>query len=270
MELGRPQTLSGLGEALSLKLPLRLSPGETLNADCIKVTIEAANQVLPAQQVQKTVDYQADSQSGWIWVRTTVAIEEPVLKLALGCPQQQITAFVDPAPAAGASLPAALALSSPTASNTLVPAPAKPPARVKPLVLGPDRLRFDLDSGRATRASKTAGAWQQDAQNPARAGFALLMSLDPGRTPPAAPAEALASGLSQRVHQAEREFISLQQEQAGLNQELDSLAQRLAQRSSSSWAGGVPLLGLGAVALLALAGLAYRWLKPRRRLRADA
>lgn len=265
MELGRPQTLSGLGEALSLKLPLRLSPGETLNVDCIQVTIETANQVLPAQQVQKTVDYPADSQSGWIWIKTTVAIEEPVLKLALGCPQQQITAFIDPVPAAAAKPSAALA--APSSTATL----AKAPARVKPVVLGPDRLRFDLDSGRARRASKTAGDWQQDAQNPARAGFALLMSLEPGRPPAAAPAEALASasGLSQRVQQAEREFTSLQQEQASLNRELDSLAQRLAQRQTSSWAAGSPLLWLGATAMLALAGLAYRWLKPRWRSLSD-
>lgn len=287
MEVGRPQTLSGLGETLSLKLPLRLSPGETLNADCIKVTVETADQVLAAHQVHKTVNYQAGTHSGWVWVKTSVPIEEPVVKLSLGCPQQQITAFVDPAPALGAKLPAAQAVQSlalpPASKPTKTPAEAtaanaaptvKALARVKVLVFGADGLRFDLAGGAAARAAKPGQDWQQDQQDPARAGFAMLMSLEPGRTPSAAAASAQTSasgaGLSQRVQQAEQEFMSLQKEHASLNQELDSLSQQLAQRQSSSGSVGSPLLLGGAAALLALAGLGYFVLLPRWRLRSVA
>ncbi|RQO63310.1 hypothetical protein DBR47_01840 [Paucibacter sp. KBW04] len=289
MELGRPQTLSGLGEALSLKLPMRLSPGETLNADCIKVTIETADQVLPAHQVHKTVDYQAESHSGWVWVKTTVAIEEPVVKLSLGCPTQQLTAFVDPAPAAAAKAQTAAAVSSssnamaikaaatqaklPATAATANPAApvAKAPARVTVLILGPDRLRFDLDGGSAGRPGKSAGAWQKDGLDPARAGFGLLMSLDPGRAPAAAAAAPSASGagLGQRVQAAESEFQSLQNEHASLSQELDKLTRSLAERRTQSSPGPAALLALAA-ALLGLAGLSYFVLWPRWRLRSRA
>lgn len=292
MELGRPQTLSGLGEALSLKLPMRLSPGETLNADCIKVTIETADQVLPAHQVLKTVDYQAESHSGWVWVKTTVAIEEPVVKLSLGCPTQQLTAFVDPAPAAAAKAQAAAAVSSssnamaikaaanqaklPATAVTAVTAGAaapvaKAPARVTVLILGPDRLRFDLDGGSAGRPGKSAGAWQKDGLDPARAGFGLLMSLDPGRAPAAAAAAPSASGagLGQRVQAAESEFQSLQNEHASLSQELDKLTRSLAERRTQSSPGPAALLALAA-ALLGLASLSYFVLWPRWRLRSRA
>lgn len=286
MELGRPQTLSGLGEALSLKLPMRLSPGETLNADCIKVTIETADQVLPAHQVHKTVDYQAESHSGWVWVKTTVAIEEPVVKLSLGCPTQQLTAFVDPAPAAAAKAQTAAALASnsnsiansaapthakvPATAVTAAPV-AKAPARVTVLILGPDRLRFDLDGGSAGRPGKSAGAWQKDGLDPARAGFGLLMSLDPGRAPAAAAAAPSASGagLGQRVQAAESEFQSLQNEHASLSQELDKLTRSLAERRTQSSPGPAALLLL-AGALLGLAGLSYFVLWPRWRLRSRA
>jgi len=291
MELGRPQTLSGLGEALSLKLPMRLSPGETLNADCIQVTIETADRVLPAHQVHKTVDYQAESHSGWVWVKTTVAIEEPVVKLSLGCPAQQLTAFVDPAPAAAAKAQTAVALplSSSSGANSIaitaaanqgkvvatakLAAPlAKTPAPVSVLILGPDRMRFDLDSGSAGRPGRRAGAWHRDGLNPAPAGFALLMSLDPGRAPAAAaPTSPIASGpgLGQRVQAAEREFQNLQKEHASLSQELDGLTRLLAERRAQSSPGPAALLLL-AGALLGLAGLSYFLLWPRWRLRSRA
>ena len=295
MELGRPQTLSGLGEALSLKLPLRLSPGETLNADCIKVTIETANQVLPAHQVLKTVDYQADTRSAWVWVKTTVVIEEPVLKLALGCPLQQVTAFVDPAPAkapgakpVAAQPVTAAVLNSNGGTAGKAEAQASAMAKVSPpanamtqkrvLTLGADQLRFDLGNGQSaksfkgTAASNKLGAWQKDAQDPARSGFGLLMSLDPGRAPQALVASAASAasgpGLGQRVLQAENEFASLQKEQASLNQELDSLSKRLADRQSQPWAEASPLFLLAAAAVLALAGLAFFVLRPRWRMRA--
>ncbi|MGS0757884.1 type IV pilus assembly protein FimV, partial [Roseateles sp. GG27B] len=41
IELGRPQTLSGLGQPLLLKIPVRLDPGETLRSDCIQVAVQA-------------------------------------------------------------------------------------------------------------------------------------------------------------------------------------------------------------------------------------
>ncbi|MDC8772827.1 hypothetical protein [Roseateles albus] len=105
LELGAAQMLSGLGQPLSLQLPVRWSPGEVRALECLKLKVEAGDGPQAAIDVQQTLLKGADANSALIWVRSRLEMVEPVLVLTLGCPAQQVMALVDPvhsmAPPAG-------------------------------------------------------------------------------------------------------------------------------------------------------------------------
>lgn len=265
-ELGRPQTLSGLGEPLSLKLPLRMNAGETLNPDCIQVHIESGENRLTAGDVQKTVELHPETQSGTVWLRSSVPIEEPVIKLAIGCPLQHLTAFVDPAQSGGAAhaavnttgdlkwAPSAAGIApAASASNS---AKAQPQAKT-PLTLATESgLRLDGQVGQVGQTKRRPSAadnWQHDDAG-SRLSLALRLAQDVGEALLSTP-EAVAT----RLREAEREFNQLQREQRSLDAQVDLLTKQLQQGPTEAPSGlGVVAMLLG-WALLLIGAAIYFW-----------
>ncbi|WIT11372.1 hypothetical protein PFX98_21125 [Paucibacter sediminis] len=118
--VGRPQTLSALGQPLSLTFPLQLARGETLTRDCVRAEVLAGDARMPANLVQIQLEGEDESSVRLVRLQTVVQIDEPLVtvNLAVGCPARftrQYTAFIDP-PASGApSLPDAGSARMPSA-----------------------------------------------------------------------------------------------------------------------------------------------------------
>lgn len=262
-ELGRPQTLSGLGEPLSLKLPLRMNAGETLNPDCIQVHIESGEHRLTAGDVQKTVELHPETQSGTVWLRSSVPIEEPVIKLAIGCPLQHLTAFVDPAQpqqAAHAAVSTTGDLTwAPSSAGNLPTAPASHPAKALPTSNTPitlsteSGLRLDGQVGPPKRRASSADNGLRDEAD-SRLALALRLAQDVGVALLSTP-ETVAA----RLREAEREFSQLQREQRSLDAQVDLLSKQLQQGQPDAPVGlGVVAMLLG-WALLLLGAAFYFW-----------
>ncbi|WP_156422001.1 type IV pilus assembly protein FimV [Paucibacter sp. KCTC 42545] len=262
-ELGRPQTLSGLGEPLSLKLPLRMNAGETLNPDCIQVHIESGEHRLTAGDVQKTVELHPETQSGTVWLRSSVPIEEPVIKLAIGCPLQHLTAFVDPAqsgPAAHAAVTTTGDLKwAPSAAGIAPAVPASHPAKAQPQAKTPltlateSGLRLDGQVGLPKRRASLVDNWQHD-DSSNRLSLVLRLAQDVGEALLSTP-EAVAT----RLREAEREFNQLQREQRSLDAQVDLLSKQLQQGPTEAPSGlGVVAMLLG-WALLLIGAAIYFW-----------
>lgn len=262
-ELGRPQTLSGLGEPLSLKLPLRMNAGETLNPDCVQVHIESGEHRLSPSELHKSVELHPETQSGTLWLRSSVPIEEPVIKLAIGCPLQHLTALVDPAP----PLPVVKALMSvsgelawaPSSAGSLPAMPASHPAKAQllantPLTLPTESgLRLDGQLGPAKRRPAPADkALLGDIDS--RLAVALRMAQDVGQTLLSTP-----ETVSARLREAEREFSQLQREQRSLDAQVELLSKQVQQGPREAPAGLGVVATLLAWALLLVGAAFYFW-----------
>ena len=292
LELGAVQMLSGLGEPLSLQLPLRWASGEARSADCLKLSVEAGERRLTSSELQQSLLKGADATSAVISVRSKLVMMEPVLMLTIGCPAQQVMALVDPvhtmlAPAGGIKSTSAAPspLDLPDASSA--PSVASPPVRVRkvraervspgpqlrlstdslpPLTMADAeapglRWRFDSDlGGSATVAFSARGPKPTKGQEfrvrKGAPGESLLMSIDIGR--PAGPADLLmAQDGPERLARAQAQFTALLADHRALKLELDKLAAVIAARdaaaaNSRQW---LVALALGVAALAA--GAAY-------------
>lgn len=280
LELGAAQMLSGLGQPLSLQLPLRWAPGEARRADCLTVRVEAGERHLSAADLQQTLLKGEDAQSALLWLRSKLEVTEPVLMLSLGCPAQQVMALVDPVhsmtpPASGLKLTQASLemVAAPTSPQPKSESKAKPkPAqknqlRLTSLSLPPLsmadaetpglRWRFDSDLGDEVRGMAIKA-------EPVRPGASLLMSIDVGR--PAGPADLLmAQNGAERLQRAQAQFTAMQAEHRALKLELDKLTTDLAARDAAAAERGQRgLIALAAVATALVLAVAY--LLRRRRV----
>ena len=282
LELGRPQTLSGLGQPLLLKIPVRLDPGETLRSDCIQVAVQAGERDIAPSLVTKTVEWQVDKGAATVWVRTAELIDEPVVKLSLGCPKQQLTALLDPAAdgqaASSLSLPHAASASAsatsvasllkkghtgglarPEKSATPDKSDKKPQARSLPITL-PDaelaglRWRFDSDLGHSAH-SKTHIAAMQKKTTSSTSAVSLLMSIDVA--PPVVEVRPAALD-SERVERARLQFADLQRQQQTFGAEIDQLLAEGAQQESEQSKFMVIAVGVAAALLLLVLGSLLR------------
>ena len=254
LELGRPQTLSALGQPLLLKIPVRLDPGETLRSDCIQVAVQAGERDVAATRVTKTVEWQADQSAATIWVRTAELIDEPVVKLSLGCPRQQLIALVDQNTAATTGL-------AEPAARPEKPATGQKTARAERVQITlPDaelaglRWRFDLETGRSVGSKRSALASTKEAVHKPPS-VSLLMAIDVN--PPTAGAASAVLD-SERVQRAQLQSAALQRQQLALSTEIDQLLADSAQQEVEQFTLWRGALGLAVALLLLVAGWQLR------------
>lgn len=303
LEIGAAQMLSGLGQPLSLHLPVRWVAGEARSADCLKLKVVAGDSALAAADLQQSLLKGADDASALIWLRSKLVMAEPVLVLSLGCPAQQVMALVDPvhsmlAPAGGLKAVSAEPLDLSAAAPQPQPLrivkvraerPAPPPrsllrlgdAGLPPLTLADAqtpglRWRFDSDlDGSATLAAGPQAKPRQTAKEqpfyirPDAPGASLLMAIDVGRAH--GPADLLmAQDGGARLQRAQAQFTALQADNQTLKRELAQLEIKLAERDSSQrWLNAV-IAGMAAAAALAAAVLLVQRVMRRRESKPSA
>ena len=101
MGVGNPTTLSALGESLNLRFPISLSPGESLNADCVRAEVWVGDSPVPPRLLQLQVVGASESTIQALHVQVALPMQEPIVRitLKLGCPvrlTRQYAAFIDP------------------------------------------------------------------------------------------------------------------------------------------------------------------------------
>lgn len=190
MGVGRPQTLSALGQPLNLLFPVQLAPGENLTPDCVRAEVQAGESRLPATLVQLQLEGESENAVRAVRLRSALQVDEPLvtIQLSLGCPARltrQYTAFIDPPgsnlappPAAPVSDLAVVQTYSPALRAALATAEARPAA---------------LLAGRAASAPEPAPQLAAVAAE-ASAASASAAPARPKRSRPAATATATASG----------------------------------------------------------------------------
>jgi hypothetical protein len=299
LEVGVPQMLSGLGQPLSLQLPVRWAPAEARSANCLKLRVEAGERRLSEAELQQSLLKGADANSALIWLRSKRTMDEPVLILSIGCPAQQLMALVDPvhamvAPASGgkdlAGAPAELEqLVLPNEASRpprLIKVRAERPAAKNQLRLSSDSLpplaladaeipglrwRFDSDLGGSVASARPASKAAKEPAfyvRPGAPGASLLMAIDVGR--PAGPADLLmAQDGPERLAHAQAQFVALQADHRALKLELEKLSADLAARDAQS-AGAQRWLMVLAGGLVALAVAGVYLLRRRRETRPNA
>ena len=202
--LGRPQTLSSLGQALHLSFPLSLGTGESLSPECVQVEVLAGDVRLPQGSVLIELEGPTQTSVRALRLRSTQQISEPIVSvsLQLGCPTRlvrQFTAFIDPpdvdaAPAAPLPPVAVVRQYSPQMQAALATSEARPAQLLAPLPQAPTEVARmpavePLRSAGQVAQAPTRGASTADA--PRESGE--------GRTASTAAAVAASRPASKRV-----------------------------------------------------------------------
>lgn len=271
LDISPPRLQSVLGQPLQVQIALRLSAGDkiskTLTDPCFTAEVSIGERALKASEFMRSVDWQAADGSILMRLRTAVPVTEPLVQVSLGCPRQQFSLMLDPAedllppPAAG---PVEAEPTRVAASKTVTK--AQPPAAPTARRSGP-ALR--LDAALSERASGTPAAASGDWFAPL-AGIRLLLALDVGSPAGATPEThpGVEGPRPDRIKQAEAQFAALQGEQKQLQAAMTELSSQLLAREqrraanqtqSTAW-----LIGLAALAALAVLAGAGVWFWKRR------
>ncbi|MDC8783768.1 hypothetical protein [Roseateles koreensis] len=275
LDLGRPQSLSALGEPLLLRLPLRWPAGEALNTACLAARVVVGEQQLGESEVQKSLALNMDAQTGVLSLRTRAVVDEPVVRVMLGCPAQQVVVLMDPAPTAApepvlaadppqlpeALMPEssrqavaasqALPMQAPSAGPLVVRRPAVAKSALRPAVpkAGLQRAGLHMDALAFSSVAVTSGT--------AHAAALQAESSKPGQASASASTLLLVpTSLEARLASAESTYRALQLEQHALQLEAAALSLQLRQYRASPWHrwGGVGLLAMGVCVTLLLTG----------------
>jgi pilus assembly protein FimV len=99
--LGRPQTVSALGQPLNLVFPVQLAAGEALTRECVRAEVLAGDARVPPNLIQLRLEGASETSVRAVRLQSVVQIDEPLVtvQLSLGCPAsftRQFTAFIDP------------------------------------------------------------------------------------------------------------------------------------------------------------------------------
>lgn len=277
MDMGRPQTLSGLGEPLSLMIPLTLAPGERLAPECVSVALEAAGQPVDGQIIQRVVERGAEPGMYQVWVRTTQPITEPVLKLTVGCPRQSVAVLVDPTAAVakseikgqvvmGRTVPADVSagLDATRALSAVGPSVQDLSPQTLALADGDGRgLRLHLALGpageRGSLGARKSMRWTKSSQSTVLTWSFGLGSQDEM----AARVVAGAASRAGLVQQVESQLQHLRAEQLALNQEIQQLMTEAQAREASQQRQWGQLWAIGGALLLVGLGLGLWWRRRR-------
>lgn len=102
--VGRPLTVSSIGEPLNLLFPLNLAAGESLSLDCVQAKVLAGESRIPTQNLRLQLDSRTGVEAHSVRLQSTMPISEPVVsvELTVGCNgvrfTRQFTALIDPPP----------------------------------------------------------------------------------------------------------------------------------------------------------------------------
>jgi len=159
---GKAQSSAVLGLPLDFSVALRLDPSEPA-PECLSADVSAGDIPVPRSAVY--VSLEASPGGPAVRVRTTVAIDEPVVavRLTAGCASsasRRFTLFADPpGHLASAALPQAEAVQAPTppavASLAPLPVPVPPVGSVAP----PAQPAPAVEQPRAAAVAVAPGAW---------------------------------------------------------------------------------------------------------------
>ena len=161
---GKAQSSAVLGLPLDFSVALRLDPSEPA-PECLSAEVSAGDIPVPRSAVY--VSLEALPGGPAVRVRTTVAIDEPVVavRLTAGCASsasRRFTLFADPpGHLASAALPQAEAVQAPTPPTAASPAPLPVPvppvgSAAPPALPGPAPA---VEQPRAASAAVAPGAW---------------------------------------------------------------------------------------------------------------
>lgn len=151
-----------LGQPLNLAIPVNLSEGETLSAECASAEVTAGDIKLPPGTVRVRITQGRDVGESVLRVTTTTAVDEPVLTVVIGagCPTRltrELVLLADPPLVSTAA--AEPEATSPRAA-TVTPPPARPSvAQAAPAAPGAvERSRQVRRPAPPPRAARTAQA----------------------------------------------------------------------------------------------------------------
>lgn len=269
--VGRPLTLSALGQSLNLVFPVRLSNGETLSLDCVRAEVLAGESRVPANLIQLQLEGEGEAAVRAVRLQSLVQIDEPLvtINLSLGCPARftrQYTAFIDPPGAAttpaeapepvlrqySPALSAALATAEARAGALLAPGQAAASAAPAPAVVKPVAKPVAKAPARPRRAAP-------------RPSPAPMLQLEPAEVLAAAPAASAAAAASApdaatlaRLAQLEQTLLKLQSENQTTRQELKLVSQRLVEAQSAG-SQGPWVYALGLLSLMLAGSSLYLW-----------
>jgi len=300
--VGRPVILSSLGQPLHLVFALSLNADETLNPECVHAEVLAGEARVPVNLVQAQLDADSSTVVRAVRVLTAVAIDEPIVTVALnlGCPPRftrQYTAFLDPSgqqpaadagsgdavlrsytPAMQAALstadarPAALLAAAGKAApgghlaSVHVPTPRGTPVSVMPDV--PTKPKAAISAtATAVEGVRRAGPSKLAPLSIPTAASALprpRLQLEAPET--MSPAPSVGEPSLDRLQRLEQRLTQMQIEQAAAQGELKSLRLQLDQARNERF--NHPLLIALVLGLLAFAGSTVYFWQSRRSERA--
>lgn len=183
--LGRPQTLSALGQPLNLLFPLQLAAGESVALECIRAQVQVGDTQLPTPMLHWMLEGDGERPRA-VRLRSAQPVDEPFVsvELSLGCPSRltrQFTAFIDPpghaSPDPVAETPQAMPGYSPVLQAALNTADAKPAQLLAPGA----RLPATLPSPLPAAARPPLVAQAEPAASAASAGPTVRRPSEPGR-----------------------------------------------------------------------------------------
>lgn len=294
--LGRPQTLSNLGQPLHLLFPVQLADGETLTPDCLRGEVYSGDNLLPAQQLRWQLESDGQRVRA-VRLRTLQAIDEPLVsvQLSVGCPARltrQFTAFMDPpghnadttvAVAAPVEVPqvgTSAAFQAANPASSAVVRPARPASR--PQNMAPDRAMAAASAASAPatppkrRQARRPASTESTAVAPRAGGPRLsLEPMEPMPSPAQLAAEAAAASAASAAAQAqtqlqamERRVAEMQEEQRRTLAALQALRTELeATRRDNAQGPSGWLLGLGVLCAALAASSLLLWRSNRVRQR---
>lgn len=296
--VGRPQTLSALGQPLHLLFPVSLGSGESLTPDCVSAEVLAGDVRVPAHGVVVQLEGESELNVRAVRLRSVPQIDEPLVtvSLSLGCPSRlvrQYTAFIDP-PGANPGLtvqaqPAVVVRNySPQMQAALSTADARPSALLAPVPPAPGELPRLIPA--EPPASSAARAELKPKSRPARRVVAEARSkpaakaelprpaarlqLEPAEVlQPAAPATAPSASepastpasagagtdaAAERLAKLEQGLLTMQAEQRQAQQQMQALRAELEHAQAQRYMNPLTLL-LGVLSLGLAGASVYLW-----------
>lgn len=266
---GRVQTLSALGQPLNLLLPVQLSAGESLSADCVRAEVQVGETRVAPQMLSVQLEGESEERVRAIRLRTASPIDEPLVhvQLALGCPARltrQLTAFIDPPGGAGQEPEAQAEVRefSPAVRAALATSQANPkalldPAREAPVSAGtsvatssgegsPARRPATRPAARTEAAAPAVRRSAPKAAAPAPARESAKLSLEQPEVlqeraaliAAAASATALAEQSQQQLAAMGRQLARLQADQAAAQKAMQALRSELSANREVLARGG--------------------------------
>lgn len=158
---GAPATSVWLGQVLDYEVPLRLSPGETVEPGCVAAAVVFGERSLPPTQVSTQLERRADALTV-VRVVTSAVVDEPVVtvQVDIGCQLRISRTFVVLADPPG--LPAPVAPQRAVSDPVAVGVGSLPDARLRAAgvaqAVGQTRETRQTREPRARRAATPAGA----------------------------------------------------------------------------------------------------------------